>query len=133
MLRCVSTIVGDCPVEATVLQECGVYPCPRVYHRQFRRTSRTCRSLCQLVERGINATVYQIRQLAAVELRKRIDYDSGKLWMSVPQTEREQLKANFPELILKEQRYVLPSFRVSLFLSESLAVAPLSDTPLRAS
>ncbi|KAK0189123.1 armadillo-type protein [Armillaria mellea] len=50
-----------------------------------------------------NSEEQAIRQLAAVELRKRIDYDSGKLWMSVLQTERDQLKANFPELILKEQ------------------------------
>ncbi|KAK0218164.1 armadillo-type protein [Armillaria fumosa] len=50
-----------------------------------------------------NSEEQAIRQLAAVELRKRIDYDSGKLWMSVLQAERDQLKANFPELILKEQ------------------------------
>ncbi|KAF9052288.1 ARM repeat-containing protein [Hymenopellis radicata] len=43
-----------------------------------------------------------IRQLAAVELRKRVNYDSGKLWLLVPQDGREQMKASFPELIIKE-------------------------------
>ncbi|THU97754.1 ARM repeat-containing protein [Dendrothele bispora CBS 962.96] len=43
-----------------------------------------------------------IRQLAAVEMRKRVSYNSGNLWTLLPQEEREQIKSKFPELILAE-------------------------------
>ncbi|KAI0782615.1 ARM repeat-containing protein [Abortiporus biennis] len=43
-----------------------------------------------------------VRQLAAVELRKRISQNSGDLWLQVPQDEREQIKAKLPELVLGE-------------------------------
>jgi Importin-beta N-terminal domain. len=48
----------------------------------------------------------QVRQLAAVEMRKRVAQNSGNLWMLLPQAEREQIKAKLPELILAEPRYV---------------------------
>ncbi|KAK0238640.1 hypothetical protein EDD85DRAFT_935963 [Armillaria nabsnona] len=51
------------------------------------------------MERCINATVYQIRQLAAKELEKHIDYDNGKLWKLVPKNERNQVKIKFPKLV----------------------------------
>ncbi|KAG7093478.1 hypothetical protein E1B28_007153 [Marasmius oreades] len=43
-----------------------------------------------------------VRQLAAVEMRKRVSYSSGTLWLALPQGEREQIKNKFPELILAE-------------------------------
>ncbi|KAJ4470445.1 armadillo-type protein [Lentinula aciculospora] len=43
-----------------------------------------------------------IRQLAAVELRKRVASNSGALWTMISQDEREQIKTKFPELILAE-------------------------------
>ncbi|KAF9266734.1 ARM repeat-containing protein [Marasmius fiardii PR-910] len=43
-----------------------------------------------------------IRQLAAVEMRKRVSYSSGTLWLALAQDEREQIKNKFPELILAE-------------------------------
>ncbi|KAJ8095137.1 hypothetical protein PM082_010359 [Marasmius tenuissimus] len=43
-----------------------------------------------------------IRQLAAVEMRKRVSYHSGTLWTTLPQDEREQIKGKFPGLILNE-------------------------------
>jgi hypothetical protein len=48
----------------------------------------------------------QVRQLAAVELRKRISQNSGDLWMQCNNTERNQIKAKLPEVILAEQKYV---------------------------
>ncbi|KAF8963447.1 armadillo-type protein [Flammula alnicola] len=44
----------------------------------------------------------QVRQLAAVELRKRVAQNSGNLWTLLPQNEREEIKAKLPELILAE-------------------------------
>ncbi|KAG6891210.1 hypothetical protein C0995_008462 [Termitomyces sp. Mi166 len=43
-----------------------------------------------------------VRQLAAVELRKRVSQSSGNLWISLPQNEREEIKSRLPELILAE-------------------------------
>ncbi|KAJ3822148.1 armadillo-type protein [Lentinula raphanica] len=43
-----------------------------------------------------------IRQLAAVELRKRVAFNSGSLWTLISQDEREQIKTKFPEYLLAE-------------------------------
>ncbi|EGN95021.1 hypothetical protein SERLA73DRAFT_77038 [Serpula lacrymans var. lacrymans S7.3] len=43
-----------------------------------------------------------VRQLAAVEMRKRINQKSGDLWTQLPQDERQQIKDKLPELILAE-------------------------------
>ncbi|EKM50327.1 uncharacterized protein PHACADRAFT_178877 [Phanerochaete carnosa HHB-10118-sp] len=43
-----------------------------------------------------------VRQLAAVELRKRISQNSGDMWLQVNAPEREQIKQKMPELILNE-------------------------------
>ncbi|KAI6126080.1 ARM repeat-containing protein [Pisolithus croceorrhizus] len=44
-----------------------------------------------------------VRQLAAVEMRKRVQQRSGDLWTQLPQDERQQIKQKLPELILNEQ------------------------------
>ncbi|TFY80970.1 hypothetical protein EWM64_g3040 [Hericium alpestre] len=43
-----------------------------------------------------------VRQLAAVEMRKRVFQSSGDLWTTTSQEDREQIKAKLPELILSE-------------------------------
>ncbi|KIJ65152.1 hypothetical protein HYDPIDRAFT_175175 [Hydnomerulius pinastri MD-312] len=45
---------------------------------------------------------FAVRQLAAVEMRKRVQQKSGDLWMQLPQAEREQIKDKLPQLILAE-------------------------------
>ncbi|KAN0088830.1 Armadillo-type fold [Tylopilus felleus] len=45
---------------------------------------------------------FAVRQLAAVELRKRVKQKSGDLWMQLPQESREQIKSELPKLILAE-------------------------------
>jgi hypothetical protein len=50
--------------------------------------------------------VYQVRQLAAVEMRKRVSQKSGDLWMQLPQDVRSQIKEQLPVLILAEQEFV---------------------------
>ncbi|KAG2358846.1 hypothetical protein BDR07DRAFT_1452567 [Suillus spraguei] len=44
-----------------------------------------------------------VRQLAAVEMRKRVAQKSGDLWMQLPQDVRSQIKDQLPVLILAEQ------------------------------
>ncbi|KAH9931891.1 ARM repeat-containing protein [Fomitopsis serialis] len=43
-----------------------------------------------------------VRQLAAVELRKRVALASGELWLAISQSDREQIKAKLPELVLSD-------------------------------
>lgn len=58
---------------------------------------------------------FQVRQLAAVELRKRVT----SLWIQLPVEERDQIKEKLPEVILVEQQCVFPVslFLLSLFLN----------------
>ena len=41
----------------------------------------------------------QVRQLAAVELRKRISQNSGDMWLQVNAAERAQIKQKLPEVM----------------------------------
>lgn len=43
-----------------------------------------------------------VRQLAAVELRKRVSQKSGELWITVPQHERTEIKQSLPQIALAE-------------------------------
>ncbi|KAF7308578.1 Importin N-terminal domain-containing protein [Mycena chlorophos] len=43
-----------------------------------------------------------VRQLAAVEMRKRVSQNSGALWTQLPQSDREQLKEKLPEFVLAD-------------------------------
>ncbi|PFH51906.1 hypothetical protein AMATHDRAFT_58124 [Amanita thiersii Skay4041] len=48
-----------------------------------------------------------VRQLAAVEMRKRVSQNSGKLWISLPSNEREEIKANLPGVVLREKNQLV--------------------------
>jgi hypothetical protein len=48
----------------------------------------------------------QVRQLAAVELRKRIASGDGRLWKKVDQNMRQQMKQSLLERLTNEQSYV---------------------------
>jgi hypothetical protein len=49
----------------------------------------------------------QIRQLALVELRKRVAAKKSKQWLAQPQELRNGMKARILEIILSETSYVL--------------------------
>ncbi|KAH8997891.1 ARM repeat-containing protein [Lactarius hatsudake] len=49
-----------------------------------------------------NSQEIPVRQLAAIEMRKRVSANSGSLWLEVPQVNREQLKSQLPEVVLHE-------------------------------
>jgi len=48
-------------------------------------------------------------------MRKRVSTNSGYLWLQVSQQDREQLKAQLPEIVLRESKFV--SFTHHLELS----------------
>ena len=71
---------------------------------------------------------FKVRQLAAVELRKRVSQNSGNLWTLLPENEREEIKAKLPELILAELKYVfvlLPFMSISNFAAVTSFAIPL--------
>ncbi len=39
-------------------------------------------------------------------MRKRVSTNSGNLWLQVPQADRENLKAQLPEIVLRESKLV---------------------------
>ncbi|KAH9975211.1 ARM repeat-containing protein [Russula compacta] len=49
-----------------------------------------------------NSQEVPVRQLAAIEMRKRVSTNSGNLWLQVPQSDREQLKTKLPEIVLRD-------------------------------
>lgn len=57
----------------------------------------------------IISDLFQVRQLAAVELRKRV----SSLWVQLPVEERDQIKSKLPEVILTEQKCAFPCFTLS--------------------
>lgn len=56
---------------------------------------------------------FQIRQMASVELRKRISQKGGQLWSQVPQNLRETMKAKLLEIVSHEQVCVVNRFMTS--------------------
>lgn len=48
------------------------------------------------------ADSHQIRQLASVELRKRVSNGNGKLWNKTPEPVRAQIKANILTRLTQE-------------------------------
>lgn len=47
-----------------------------------------------------------MRQLGAIEMRKRVAMNSGNLWLQVPQADREHLKTQLPQIVLRESKFV---------------------------
>lgn len=48
-----------------------------------------------------------MRQLSAVELRKRVEHKSGFLWTSLDKSQRDEIKAKLPEVIVAEPQFVV--------------------------
>jgi hypothetical protein len=53
--------------------------------------------------RGSARLTFQVRQLAAVELRKRIASSDGRLWRKVNQDVRKQMKEDLLRRLVVEQ------------------------------
>lgn len=55
-----------------------------------------------LVKPESELTCHQIRQLASVELRKRVSSGDGKLWKKTPEPVRLQIKQNILQRLTQE-------------------------------
>ncbi len=48
-------------------------------------------------------------------MRKRVSANSGSLWLEVPQLNREQLKSQLPEVVIRESKSVsFPNYSISV-------------------
>lgn len=72
-------------------------------------------------------------------MRKRVSANSGQLWLDVPQANREGLKSELPQVVLRESKFVsfsnysllpLICYSALLFAIPLLVLLPLSQ-PLR--
>ncbi|KAL4066077.1 ARM repeat-containing protein [Scleroderma citrinum] len=67
---------------------------------EYYKNPRCISALAQILA---SSPQLAVRQLAAVEMRKRVQQKSGDLWTQLPQDERQVIKDKLPELILAEQ------------------------------
>ena len=70
-----------------------------------------------------------VRQLAAVELRKRISQKSGELWINVSQSERDQIKQNLPEVIIAEPSKLVRHSGARVIAAIAYIELPLQQWP----
>ncbi|KZP16609.1 ARM repeat-containing protein [Athelia psychrophila] len=70
-----------------------------------------------------------VRQLAAVEMRKRVTQNSGDFWTQLPQDGREQIKAKLPELILAEPSTLVRHSAARVIAAIATVEIPLGSWP----
>ncbi|KAI0372648.1 ARM repeat-containing protein [Pilatotrama ljubarskyi] len=68
-------------------------------NREFYKNAACIPALAQIIA---SSPEQPVRQLAAVELRKRIAQNSGDFWLQLDADQREQIKAKLPEIVLSE-------------------------------
>ncbi|KAJ7890594.1 armadillo-type protein [Mycena olivaceomarginata] len=62
-----------------------------------------------------------VRQLAAVEMRKRVAQNSGNMWGQLPQSDREQIKEKLPEIVLSDPDISTRFFSPAILFRHSVA------------
>ncbi|KAI0351891.1 ARM repeat-containing protein [Trametes cingulata] len=71
----------------------------------------------------------QVRQLAAVELRKRISQNSGDLWLQLDTNQREQIKTKLPEIVLSETNNLVRHSTARVIAAIASIEMPLGTWP----
>ncbi|KAI0774802.1 ARM repeat-containing protein [Trametes elegans] len=70
-----------------------------------------------------------VRQLAAVELRKRVSQNSGDLWLQLDSDQREQIKAKLPELVISETSNLVRHSTARVIAAIAYIEMPLGTWP----
>lgn len=94
--------VGHRPTEPRVLQAAAMHRGARSDHWKLPGASGM-----SLISRPCTDSLtchLKVRQLAAVELRKRVSQNSGNLWTLLDQSSRQEIKTQLPNLILNESK-----------------------------
>ncbi|KAJ2934827.1 hypothetical protein H1R20_g2288, partial [Candolleomyces eurysporus] len=68
-------------------------------NQEFYKQPQCIAGLAQIIG---SSPEQAVRQLAAVELRKRVSQNSGNLWTLLDQSSRQEIKTQLPNLILNE-------------------------------
>lgn len=95
-------------------------------NREYYKNPACVAALAQILA---DAPEQATRQLAAVELRKRISQKSGELWINVPQAERDQIKAKLPEVIIAEQSKIVRHSGARVIAAIASIELPLQQWP----
>ncbi|TDL21910.1 ARM repeat-containing protein [Rickenella mellea] len=89
----------DLLVQATLHETAKVNAATMQLNKEYFKNEACIPALTQIIASPADQGV---KQLAAVELRKRIMLNSGDLWIKVPQADRDQIKRNLPDITLAE-------------------------------
>ncbi|OBZ65245.1 putative importin subunit beta-4 [Grifola frondosa] len=95
-------------------------------NREFYKNAACVPALASIIA---SSPEQAVRQLAAVELRKRVMQNSSELWIQVPQDEREQIKAKLPEIVLAEPSNLVRHATARVIASIASLEIPLSQWP----
>ncbi|KAI0741743.1 ARM repeat-containing protein [Daedaleopsis nitida] len=95
-------------------------------NREFYQNAQCIPALTSIIA---NSPEQGVRQLAAVELRKRISQHSGDLWLQVQEDQREQIKAKLPEIVLSESNTLVRHSTARVVAAVASIEVPLDHWP----
>ncbi|KZT64595.1 ARM repeat-containing protein [Daedalea quercina L-15889] len=95
-------------------------------NREYYKNPACIPALAGIIEGSPDQAV---RQLAAVELRKRVAAGSGELWIRVSQDDREQIKAKLPELVLKDPSNLVRHSTARVIAAIAAIEVPIGQWP----
>ncbi|KAL7280928.1 hypothetical protein ACG7TL_005876 [Trametes sanguinea] len=95
-------------------------------NREFYKNPLCIPALTQIIAESPEQAV---RQLAAVELRKRVSQKDGDLWLQLEAEQREQIKAKLPELVLSESSNLVRHSTARVIAAIASIEMPLGTWP----
>ncbi|RDX41000.1 ARM repeat-containing protein [Polyporus arcularius HHB13444] len=95
-------------------------------NREFYKNPQCIPALASIVA---SSPEQAVRQLAAVELRKRISQSSGDLWLQVEADQREQIKNKLPEIVLTESNNLVRHSTARVIAAIASIEIPLDHWP----
>ncbi|KAJ3005811.1 hypothetical protein NUW54_g4176 [Trametes sanguinea] len=95
-------------------------------NREFYKNPLCIPGLTQIIAESPEQAV---RQLAAVELRKRVSQKDGDLWLQLETEQREQIKVKLPELVLSESSNLVRHSTARVIAAIASIEMPLGTWP----
>ncbi|TCD64614.1 hypothetical protein EIP91_003848 [Steccherinum ochraceum] len=95
-------------------------------NREYYKNPACIPALVQIVASSPDQSV---RQLAAVELRKRVAQNSGDLWTQVAPPEREEIKGKLPDIVLAEPNNLVRHSTARVIAAIASIEIPLGTWP----
>ncbi|KAI0793650.1 ARM repeat-containing protein [Fomes fomentarius] len=95
-------------------------------NREFYQNAQCIPALASIIA---SSPEQGVRQLAAVELRKRISQNSGDLWLQVAADQREQIKGKLPEIVLSESNQLVRHSTARVIAAVASIEIPVDSWP----